>query len=191
MEKEQSDKPSKSQESVSKDLVPGELPFLQVSGNGTRAPGNLYEAELKSNNIGSVLTATSAAATPGVTSGHQTGEKHGPQDRFKVVKIETVVAKEIGRWTLVDYANRSAPVMPTNPTYFPTAHLSPAMSLSTPGGKTPLKSALKASATKAAQHSQLNVASTQASNVKNIPVAVNQQNKVKIDIYFCEKSILP
>ena len=139
------------------------------------------EAELKSSNIGSVLAA--ANTEKAVAPEKQIAEKHGPQDRFKVVKIETVVAKEIGRWTLVDYANRSAPVMPTNPTYFPT-HLSPAMSLITPGGKTPLKSALKASASKVAQQStqnQPNVASTQASNVKNIPVAVNLQTKVKCD----------
>ena len=135
------------------------------------------EAELKSSNIGSVLAA--ANTEKAVAPEKQIAEKHGPQDRFKVVKIETVVAKEIGRWTLVDYANRSAPVMPTNPTYFP-AHLSPAMSLS--GGKTPLKSALKASTSKPTQQSaqkESNVASTQASNVKNIPVAVNQQMKVK------------
>ena len=179
--KEQSDKSSKSQEPVSQDVGPGDLPFLRVQHNGARGPGNLYEAEHKSNNIGSVLTVAGAGTGNGVNSGNQTGEKHGPQDRFKVVKIETVVAKEIGRWTLVDYANRSAPVMPTNPTYFP-AHLSPAMSLITPGGKAPLKSALKASASKAAQQptqNQTNVASTQASNVKNIPVAVNLQTKVK------------
>ena len=153
------------------------MPFLQIAGNGTRVPGNLMEAEHKSHNIGSVLAASNAEKA--VSSEKQAGEKHGPQDRFKVVKIETVVAKEIGRWTLVDYANRSAPVMPTNPTYFP-AHLSPAMSLS--GGKTPLKSALKNSAAKDSQHSkqiQSNVTSTQASNVKNIPVAASQQTKVK------------
>ena len=141
------------------------------------------EAELKSSNIGSVLAA--ANTEKAVAPEKQIAEKHGPQDRFKVVKIETVVAKEIGRWTLVDYANRSAPVMPTNPTYFP-AHLSPAMSLS--GGKTPLKSALKNSAAKehSKEHSkqiQSNVASTQASNVKNIPVAASQQTKVKKSLH--------
>jgi hypothetical protein len=109
------------------------------------------------------------------------GEKHGPQDRFKVVKIETVVAKEIGRWTLVDYANRSAPVMPSNPSYFP-AHISPAMSLTT-GGKTLLKSALKSSTTKPSQQpaqTQSILASSQAPNVKNIPVIFNLQTKVRI-----------
>jgi len=49
-------------------------------------------------------------------------DKSGPEDRFKVVKIEPIVAKEVGRWTLVDYNNRSAPVIPqqivTNRTYF-------------------------------------------------------------------------
>ena len=158
-------------------MVSDELPFLQIQGKGKRPPGSLYEAEHKSNNSSSVVTTVNTSTSSTATTA---GEKHGPQDRFKVVKIETVVAKEIGRWTLVDYANRSAPVMPTNPTYFP-AHISPAMSL-TSGGKAPLKSALKSAASKPQQPAQNQPAlgSTQPSNVKNIPVAVNQQTKVNL-----------
>lgn len=157
------------------------MPFLQIQGKGSRPPESLFEVESKSNNTSSVLAALSTSTSAGTNPGNQMGEKHGPQDRFKVVKIETVVAKEIGRWTLVDYANRSAPVMPSNPSYFP-AHISPAMSLTT-GGKTLLKSALKSSTTKPSQQpaqTQSILGSSQASNVKNIPVIFNLQTKVRI-----------
>ena len=174
----------KGEESNSKEAVSDDLPFLQIQSKGTRPAESLYEAEHKStNNSSSVITPDTAGTASNANSGNQAGEKHGPQDRFKVVKIETVVAKEIGRWTLVDYANRSAPVMPSNPTYFPT-HISPALSL-TSGGKLPLKSALKSSASKPSQQSaqtQPIQGSIQTTNVKNIPVAVNQQAKVRISI---------
>jgi len=168
-------------EPISSESVSDDLPFLQIQGKGSRPPESLFEAESKSNNTSSVVTAVGNSTSTNSNPGTQTGEKHGPQDRFKVVKIETVVAKEIGRWTLVDYANRSAPVMPSNPTYFP-AHISPAMSL-TSGGKTPLKSALKSSTTKPSQQPPQNqsiIGSSQAPNVKNIPVIFNQQTKVRI-----------
>ena len=170
-------KPHNGQESVSNEPLSDDLPFLQIQGKGSRPPESLFEAENKSNNSSSVVTTVNTSTSSGLNSGNQPGEKHGPQDRFKVVKIETVVAKEIGRWTLVDYANRSAPVMPSNPTYFP-AHISPAMSL-TSGGKLPLKSVLKTKPSQQPAQNQSILGSTQSPNVKNIPVAFNSQMKVR------------
>ena len=174
-------KMQESDESALKEAVPNDLPFLQIQGKGIRPYDILHGADHKSTN--SPATTTVSSNTPSEISSGKTvsekGEKHGPQDRFKVVKIETVVAKEIGRWTLVDYANRSAPVMPSNPTYFP-AHISPAMSL-TSGGKPQIKSAVKASASKPADSTIQNApthGSTQPTNMKHIPATSNQPNKV-------------
>ena len=158
-----------------------DLPFLQIQSKGTRPSTNLPECEQKADNVGSLVPAVPAnAITTIANTGSIVGEKHGPQDRFKVVKIETVVAKEVGRWTLVDYANRSAPVMPSNPTYFP-AHISPAMSL-TSTGKLPLKSALKSSSSKPSIQPAQNQAgqlTNQSVNQNNVPITVNQQTKVR------------
>ena len=170
-----------SDESALKEAVPNDLPFLQIQGKGIRPYDILHGTDHKSTNSPATTT-VSSTTTSEISSGKtvsEKAEKHGPQDRFKVVKIETVVAKEIGRWTLVDYANRSAPVMPSNPTYFP-AHISPAMSL-TSGGKPQTKTAVKASASKPADSTIQNApthGSTQPTNMKHIPATSNQPNKV-------------
>ena len=178
-------KMQESDESALKEAVPNDLPFLQIQGKGIRPYDILHGADHKSTNSPATTT-VSSTTTSEISSGKtvsEKGEKHGPQDRFKVVKIETVVAKEIGRWTLVDYANRSAPVMPSNPTYFP-AHISPAMSL-TSGGKPQIKSAVKASASKPADSTIQNApthGSTQPTNMKHIPATSNQPNKVFLSL---------
>ena len=48
--------------------------------------------------------------------------KHGPQDRFKFVKIQTAPTRVVSRWTLVDYGNRSGPLAPP-PQPFPSTKL--------------------------------------------------------------------
>ena len=65
--------------------------------------------------------------------------KHGPQDRFKVVKIQTASSKSRNRWTMVDYANRSGPLAPPPPAF--VSNSSPAMSMT----KLSLKPVLKPS----------------------------------------------
>lgn len=137
----------------------------------------VFDNEPKEDNITSVTTTNSLLVSTGANSDKIVGEKHGPQDRFKVVKIETVTAKQLGRWTLVDYNNRSAPVVQQVPNFFPS-HTSPAMSLA---GKAPLKSNLKSSVSKPPQQpTQIPTgqAAIQPSIQKNIPAVNNQQTKV-------------
>ena len=116
-----------------------ELPFLQIQSKVTGIPTILNEGVDEVDNSTSATTVGSASLSTGKNEGCVVGEMHGPQNRFKVVKIETVVPKEVGRWTIVDYANRAAPVAVSNRTYA-SSHSSRRTSRHSSGGYVPSSS---------------------------------------------------
>ena len=161
-----------------------ELPFDRIVPLKGQQGMNttVFDNESKEDNTTSVITTNSLSVGTGGNSDKIVGEKHGPQDRFKVVKIETVTAKQLGRWTLVDYNNRSAPVVPQVPNFFPTL-TSPAMSLAV---KAPLKPNLKSSVSKPpAQPTQIQSgqAAIQPSIQKNIPAVNSEKTKVLLWLF--------
>ena len=149
------------------DVLAGEEMPSKFSGD---TPSNKNDQKEDANISVSKATSTTAsnsATTGSNTARPETGEKHGPHDRFKVVKIETVIAKEVGRWTFVDYTNRSAPVASNMPSFFPG----------------PLKSGLKSASKPLPQNTQSQPGQTaiQSSAQKNIPaISSTQQTKVTV-----------
>ena len=71
------------------------------------------------------------------------------QDRFKFVKIQTTPSKTVGRWTLVDFSNRSGPLAPP-PQPFPST-TSPAISMTATQHKLKTANATPAAETPAAE----------------------------------------
>ena len=74
---------------------------------------------------------------------------HTLQDRFKFVKIQTTPSKTVGRWTLVDFSNRSGPLAPP-PQPFPST-TSPAISMTATQHKLKTANATPAAETPAAE----------------------------------------